>query len=167
MNLRSTGTSPATENATGKTNATTVIALTAPAPQTKAARDDYTDDLNAIYENGELKYTTSIFENLSKEYHPDLINLIIYATEKHEYFKIKADGITNLCRDDFYPKRLRAVLKIHLENHDDTAQSSVTCSNLQKWKDHTTQYQDDIKHSQYHNHNTTSPNKRELFLLQS
>ena len=73
MNLRSAGTSPATGNTTGESN-TTVIASTAPAPQTTTAKDD-SNDLDAIYENGKLKYTTSIFENLSKEYHPDLINL--------------------------------------------------------------------------------------------
>ena len=73
MNLRLAGTSPATGNAvTGESN-TTVNASTAPVPQTPAAKDD--NDLDAIYENGKLKYTTSIFENLSKEYHPDLINL--------------------------------------------------------------------------------------------
>ena len=73
MDLRSAGTSPAAGNAaTGESN-TNVNALTAPAPQTTAAKDD--NDLDAIYENGKLKYTTSIFENLSKEYHPDLINL--------------------------------------------------------------------------------------------
>ena len=58
---------------------------------------------------------------------------------------MKANGITNLRCDDFYPKRLQVVLKIHLEHHDDTTQSDVTCQNLQKWKDRTTQYQNDMK----------------------
>ena len=134
MDLRSAGTSPATGNATGDTIASSEIALLAPTQQIKEAKDgSNTDDLNAIFEaNGKLKYTKSIFENLSKQYHPDLINLILYATEKHEYLKMKADGITNLRRDNFYPKRLRVVLKIHLEHHNDTAQSSVECTNLQK-----------------------------------
>ena len=98
MNLRPAGTSPATRNAAGDTSILTIIALTVPVLQTKEAKESNTDNLNVIYKlDGKLNYTTSVFANLSKEYHPDLINLILYIIEEHEYFKMKTNNIANLC----------------------------------------------------------------------
>ena len=136
------GTSLVEENAIGNTGESADNAIIIPTtPQTK---ED--NDLNALYEtSGKLKYTTSIFENLSIEYHPDLINLILYTMEKYEYFKSKKESITNLQTDGFIPKRIQVVNKIHLEHHDDTTSDGLTCANLKKWDDRRKQYQDEMK----------------------
>ena len=67
------GTSLTEENAIGNTTNLAVNGLTVPSPAPQVKRHN---SLNALYNsNGQLKYTTSIFETLSKEYHPDLTNL--------------------------------------------------------------------------------------------
>ena len=130
------GTSLAERNVTDNTNDSNNTAITAPEQQTKAAKNSESekdDDLLAIYDaDGKLRYTKSIFENLSEEFHTDLINLILYTVEKHEYFKMKTVGIANLRRTEFIPKRLQVVNKIHLEFHDDNACSCETCANLKQ-----------------------------------
>ena len=145
-NETAAGTSLSSGNANSTTTTTPIQTEIIQTNVKKLLSDSKITNLEAVLnKEGKLKYTTQLFEELPDYYHKELTTLILKNVVFQEYLRNKTDGIANLKKPDFIPVRLRMTNKFKLEFHKVNENLGETCSNLKKWKDRNTQFQEDMK----------------------
>ena len=140
------GTSLLSRNANSTTTTTPIQTEVTKTDVQKLLSDSKFTNLEAILnKEGKLKYTTQLFEELPDYYHKELTTLILKNVVFQEHLRNKTNGIAILKKPDFIPTRLRMTNTIKLEFHKVNENLGETCSNLKKWKDQITQFQEDMK----------------------
>jgi len=119
-----------------------------PTNSDKEEVDPKTDDVfDALFSSpGELITTKKLFETLPKQHQPAVTELILETLEKTEKIRKKVNGIANLEREDFLPKKLLQLPeRLKLDINDEIAYTTDMKALEKNYEDNIKNFQTEMK----------------------